>query len=45
MRKSLLFIAILAVAATMFTSCATYNSSSRNGCKATQGYVGYGSTR
>ncbi|HET7002880.1 MAG TPA: hypothetical protein VFI33_16255 [Puia sp.] len=45
MRKSVLFIAIIAVAATLFTSCATYNSSSRNGCKATQGYVGYGSTR
>ncbi|HEX3080408.1 MAG TPA: hypothetical protein VHQ04_08100 [Puia sp.] len=45
MRKSVLFIAIIAVAATLFTSCATYNSSSRNGCKATQGYIGYGSTR
>ena len=45
MRKSLLFIAIIAVASTLFTSCATYNSSTRNGCKATQGYVGYGSTR
>jgi hypothetical protein len=45
MRKSVLFIAIIAVAATLFTSCATYNSSSKNGCKATQGYIGYGSTR
>jgi hypothetical protein len=45
MRKSVFFVAIIAVAATLFTSCATYNSSSRNGCKATQGYVGYGSTR
>jgi hypothetical protein len=44
MRKSLLFIAIVAVAATLFTSCATY-ATSKSGCKATQGYVGYGSTR
>jgi hypothetical protein len=44
MRKSLLFVAIIAVAATLFTSCATYNTS-RSGCKATQGYIGYGSTR
>jgi len=45
MRKSVLMIAIIAVAVTLFTSCASYNSTSKNGCKATQGYVGYGSTR
>jgi hypothetical protein len=45
MRKSVLIIAIVAVATSLFTSCATYSSSSKNGCKATQGYVGYGSTR
>jgi FlaG/FlaF family flagellin (archaellin) len=45
MRKTVLMIAIVAVAAAMFTSCASYNSSSKSGCKATQGYVGYGSTR
>jgi predicted small secreted protein len=42
MRKSVLMIAIVAVAATLFTSCASYNSAGKNGCKATQGYVGYG---
>lgn len=45
MRKTVLVIAILAVATTMFTSCASYRSSGKSGCKATQGYVGYGSTR
>jgi predicted small secreted protein len=45
MRKSVLIIAIIAVATTMFTSCASYRSSGKSGCKATQGYVGYGSTR
>jgi predicted small secreted protein len=45
MRKTVLMIAILAIAATMFTSCASYNSTGKSGCKATQGYVGYGSTR
>ena len=45
MRKSVFFIAIVALATTMFTSCASYRSSGKSGCKATQGYVGYGSTR
>jgi hypothetical protein len=43
MRKTVLFIAIIAVASSIFTSCASYRSSGRGGCKATQGYVGYGS--
>ena len=43
MRKSVLIIAIFAVVATLFTSCASYNSTGKSGCKATQGYVGYGS--
>ncbi len=43
MRKSVLIIAIIAVATTLFTSCASYRSSGKSGCKATQGYVGYGS--
>jgi hypothetical protein len=45
MRKSVLILAFIAVATVMFTSCASYKNSSKNGCKATQGYVGYGSTR
>jgi hypothetical protein len=43
MRKSVLIIALIAVATTLFTSCASYRSSGKGGCKATQGYVGYGS--
>jgi hypothetical protein len=43
MRKTVLIIAIIAVATSVFTSCASYKNSGRNGCKATQGYVGYGS--
>jgi hypothetical protein len=43
MRKTVFMIAIIAAAATMFTSCASYNSTGKSGCKATQGYVGYGS--
>jgi hypothetical protein len=45
MRKSVLFIAIIAMAVTVFTSCASYRSTGRNGCESTKGYVGYGSTR
>jgi predicted small secreted protein len=45
MRKTVLMIAIVAVATAMFTSCATYNSAGKNGCKSTQGYVGYGAGR
>jgi len=45
MRKTVLFIAIIAVATSLFTSCASYRSSGKSGCKATQGYVGYGSSR
>jgi hypothetical protein len=45
MRKTVLIFAIIAVAMTMFTSCASYRSSGKTGCKSTQGYVGYGSTR
>jgi predicted small secreted protein len=45
MRKTVLMIAIIACATAMLTSCATYNSAGRSGCKATQGYVGYGSSR
>jgi len=45
MRKTVLIIAILAVTTTLFTSCASYRSSSKYGCKSTQGYVGYGATR
>jgi hypothetical protein len=43
MRKAVLIIAIFAVGSIMFTSCASYRSSGKSGCKATQGYVGYGS--
>ncbi|HEY4935764.1 MAG TPA: hypothetical protein VII44_04255 [Puia sp.] len=43
MRKTILIIAIIAVASSIFASCASYRSSGRSGCKATQGYVGYGS--
>ena len=43
MRKSVFIIAIIAVAASIFTSCASYRSSAKSGCKATQGYIGYGS--
>jgi predicted small secreted protein len=43
MRKTFLIIAIVAVASSMFASCASYRSSGKSGCKATQGYVGYGS--
>jgi hypothetical protein len=43
MRKTVFIMAFIAVAAAMFTSCASYRNSSKNGCKATQGYVGYGS--
>jgi hypothetical protein len=45
MRKSVLLIAIIAVALTAFTSCASYRSTGRYGCESTKGYVGYGSTR
>lgn len=43
MRKTVLIIAIIVVASSIFTSCASYRSSGKSGCKATQGYVGYGS--
>jgi predicted small secreted protein len=43
MRKTVLIIAIVALASTIFTSCASYRSTGKGGCKATQGYVGYGS--
>jgi len=45
MRKTVFAIAVLALAASMFTSCASYRSTGKNGCEATRGYVGYGSTR
>ena len=43
MRKTVLIIAIFALASSVFVSCASYRSSGKSGCKATQGYVGYGS--
>ena len=43
MRKTVLIFAMIAVAALMFTSCTSYRGSERSGCKATQGYIGYGS--
>ncbi len=43
MRKTVLLLALIAVTASAFTSCASYRTSGRSGCKATQGYVGYGS--
>jgi len=43
MRKTVLTLVLIAVAAIMFTSCASYRGSEKSGCKATQGYVGYGS--
>ncbi len=45
MKKLVLIIAIITVATTLFTSCASYRNSGKSGCKATQGYVGYGSSR
>jgi|GEM_PF-698530 len=45
MRKSVLLIAVIAMAASVFTSCASYRSTGRYGCESTKGYVGYGSTR
>lgn len=45
MRKTVQLIAILTLATTLFTSCASYKSSSKYGCKSTQGYVGYGGSR
>jgi hypothetical protein len=43
MRKTVLIFAMIAICAAMFSSCASYRGSERGGCKATQGYVGYGS--
>lgn len=43
MRKTVLILALIAVSAAMFASCASYRGSEKSGCKATQGYVGYGS--
>ncbi|HVY76415.1 MAG TPA: hypothetical protein VG890_16410 [Puia sp.] len=43
MRKTILVLGLIAIAAVMFTSCASYRGSERSGCKATQGYIGYGS--
>ncbi len=43
MRKTALTLALIAIIAIMFTSCASYRGSEKSGCKATQGYVGYGS--
>ena len=45
MRKTVLVIAIIALASTVFTSCASYRSTGKYGCEATKGYVGYGNTR
>jgi len=39
MKRSLLILALVAIAMFTITSCA----SQRSGCKATQGYLGYGS--
>jgi hypothetical protein len=39
MKRRILIIALIAVAAFSVTSCATQ----RSGCKATQGFLGYGS--
>jgi len=45
MRKTILVIAIIAMAASVVTSCASYRSTGKYGCESTKGYVGYGSTR
>jgi len=45
MRKTVFTIAIFALAISVFTSCASYRSTGKNGCEATRGYVGYGSSR
>ncbi|MHA4811931.1 hypothetical protein ACX0G9_27795 [Flavitalea flava] len=41
MRKSILIIVLAIAVASVFTACA----SSRGGCKMSQGYIGYGSSR
>ena len=45
MKKTVLVMAIIALATSVLTSCASYRSTGRNGCEATKGYVGYGNTR
>jgi predicted small secreted protein len=42
MRKTILILVLIVALTEVITSCASYNRSSGNGCKATQGYVGYG---
>jgi hypothetical protein len=42
MRKTILIIVLFASLSAVFTSCTTYRGSERNGCKSTQGYIGYG---
>jgi hypothetical protein len=42
MRKSILILVLAASLVTLFSSCASYRGSERSGCKATQGFVGYG---
>lgn len=45
MRKTVLILAVIAFSALMISSCASYRGSEKSGCKATQGYIGYGSSR
>jgi hypothetical protein len=39
----MLILSMMAMALAVMTSCASYRGSERSGCKATQGYIGYGS--
>jgi len=41
MRKTIVIVAIAIIAAATFSSCASTYGTSRNGCKMSQGYVGY----
>ena len=45
MRKTILILVLVATAASLVSSCASYRGSERSGCRSTQGYVGYGASR